>query len=181
MDRARVLTELTLTRLDIRLDRGRPLRSPRTRVCFAKVEGSMTIAVWSNQYETGIDRLDSQHKALFGALNSIDDAINAGGAAESLKAGLDFLARYTMEHFQAEETAMRVMGYPKLASHQVEHGKLVSRLQDLQVKQANGSLLTSEVARFISEWMAVHINEVDMEFMRFAKTKAQYRAHHPSH
>lgn len=140
----------------------------------------MAIAVWNSQYETGIDRIDSQHKALFQAFNSINDAINAGGAADGIKAGLDFLARYTMEHFPAEETTMRVAGYPKLASHKVDHGKLVGKLQDLQVKQANGSLTTSEVALFIAHWLAVHINEADMEFIRFAQTKSQYRANHQS-
>ena len=140
----------------------------------------MAIAVWNSQYETGIDRIDAQHKALFQAFNSINDAINAGGSADGIKAGLDFLARYTMEHFPAEETVMRGMGFPKLASHKVEHGKLVAKLQDLQVKQANGSLLTGEVAMFIAHWLAVHINEADMEYIQFAQAKAQYRANHQS-
>ncbi len=140
----------------------------------------MAIAVWNSQYETGIERIDAQHKALFQAFNSINGVIHAGGPPDGIKAGLDFLARYTMEHFPAEETAMRVMGYPKLASHKVEHGKLVSKLQDLQVKQANGALLTSEVDLFIAHWLAGHIDEADMEYIRFANAKSQYRANRQS-
>lgn len=129
----------------------------------------MAIAIWNSRYETGIPIIDSQHKALFAAVNKLADSFKAGNAKQQTKESLDFLVKYTLEHFQTEEQHMRGIGYPKLAAHQGEHAKLIAKAQQLQAKLAEGRMVTVEVTTFLSDWLTHHINEVDMGYVNFAK------------
>ena len=129
----------------------------------------MAIAIWSSRFETGIPVIDAQHKTLFEAVNKLADSFKAGTAPTQVKASLDFLVKYTVEHFQPEEKFMKEMGYPKLTSHMADHAQLVAKAQALQAKLAEGKPVTVEVTTFLADWLKHHINEVDMGYVEFAK------------
>lgn len=129
----------------------------------------MTVVEWDPRLETGIDVIDAQHRKLFEAINDLADSFKSGQALDKSRASLAFLAQYSVEHFQTEERFMRSMNYPDLASHRVEHVRLVSKLQTLQVKQDKGYLVTADVAIFVADWLSHHIQEADMGYVRFTK------------
>jgi hemerythrin-like metal-binding protein len=131
----------------------------------------VTVAVWEPRLETGIDVIDAQHRALFAAVNDLAVSFKSGQATDKARDSLAFLAKYTVEHFQTEERFMKAMGYPNLPAHRVDHGRLVSKLQMLQVKQGKGYLVTAEVALFVADWLTHHIEESDMGYVQFAKAK----------
>jgi hemerythrin len=136
----------------------------------------MPIAIWSSRFETGIAIIDSQHKTLFDAVNKLADSFKTGTAATQVKASLDFLVSYTDEHFKTEEKFMKEMGYPKLSSHMAEHGQLLAKAKDLQIRLAEGKPVTVEVTTFLADWLKHHINEVDMGYVEFAKAQAKTRS-----
>ncbi len=131
----------------------------------------MAIAVWNSRFETGITIIDNQHKALFDAVNKLADSFKDGTSKTAVKDSMDFLVKYTVEHFQTEEKVMKDMGYPKLTSHMAEHAQLVSKAQELQGKIAAGKPVTLEVSRFLADWLKHHINEVDMGYVEFKRTQ----------
>jgi hemerythrin len=131
----------------------------------------MAIAVWSSRFETGIEIIDSQHKTLFDAVNKLADSFRAGTVKTQVKESLDFLVKYTVEHFSTEEKLMKDMGYPKLTSHMAEHSQLVKRAQELQAKLAEGKSITMEVSTFLADWLKHHINEVDMGYVEFKRAR----------
>jgi hemerythrin len=131
----------------------------------------MPIAIWSARYETGISLIDSQHQALFAAVNRLADSFQAGTSAQQVKESLDFLVKYTDEHFQAEEHYMRELGYPGLAPHQDEHAKLMEQVRNLQARLADGKPVTMDVTIFLSDWLKQHINDSDMGYVDFVKEK----------
>ena len=131
----------------------------------------MAIAVWNSRFETGITIIDNQHKALFDAVNKLADSFKDGTSKTAVKDSMDFLVKYTVEHFQTEEKVMKDMGYPKLTSHMAEHAQLVSKAQELQGKIAAGKPVTMEVSRFLADWLKHHINEVDMGYVEFKRTQ----------
>ncbi len=133
----------------------------------------MTLVAWGPTLETGIDVIDAQHRTLFTAIHELAASFREGHAAGKAKESLEFLARYTVEHFQTEERFMRAMGYPSLELHRIEHGRLVSKLQMLQVKQGKGYLVTAEVATFVADWLAHHIHEADMGYVQFARERVR--------
>lgn len=130
----------------------------------------MAVVAWDPGLETGLDVIDAQHRTLFEAVNALADAFKSGRASDKARESLDFLAKYSIEHFQTEERFMRFMDYPDLAAHRIEHGRLVSKLQLLQVKQGKGYLVTAEVAMFVADWLKHHIQEADMGYVRFTRT-----------
>jgi len=133
----------------------------------------MTIAIWNPRYETGIAHIDSQHQALFQALNDLAESFQEGRAESQVQQSLAFLARYAGEHFQAEEEFMREAGYPGLASHAVEHNQLFENLHDLQAQVAAGKAVTMEVTVLLADWLRQHIHQSDMGYVDFLRERAQ--------
>jgi hemerythrin len=127
----------------------------------------MVIAMWSSRYETGIELIDAQHQALFGAFNELADSFRAGTSSEHVKASLGALMAYTVGHFQTEETYMRERNYPGLSAHQAEHARLVNMTQDLLTRFDEGRPVTMEVAIFLADLLKHHIDEFDLAMVRF--------------
>jgi hemerythrin len=131
----------------------------------------MPVAVWSENYETGIEEIDAQHKHLFEAINRLADCFKEGRAGLGVREALDFLDVYTREHFDTEEEFMRVVNYPLFSFHQTEHTELLVKVQNFRVKMDEGFLITADVATFAADWLAHHINESDMGYVQFFKGK----------
>ncbi len=134
----------------------------------------MPIADWSEKFETGIEEIDDQHKRLFEVINRLSECFKAGESQAGAREILVFLNDYTKEHFFAEEEFMRVVGYPKLDVHQLEHTELLTKVQNLIVKMDEGFLITADVATFVADWLAHHINEVDMGYVQFLQEKTAH-------
>lgn len=132
----------------------------------------MTIASWNSRYETGIETIDAQHKALFAALNQLTEAFLAGTSEEHVKAGLKALLAYAMEHFQTEEAYMREKGYPGLAAHMVEHERLVGKARQMEEQARSGRPVAMELTIFLADLLAQHIDEFDLAMVRFLKDDA---------
>ena len=127
----------------------------------------MAIAIWSTRYETGIEVIDAQHQALFGAFNELADSFREGTASEHVRASLGALMAYTIGHFQTEETYMRERNYPGLSAHQAEHARLVDKTQALLARFDEGQPVTMEVAIFLADLLKHHIDEFDLAMVRF--------------
>jgi hemerythrin len=133
----------------------------------------MAIANWNSRFETGIDLIDAQHRSLFEAVNRLAEAFKEGKATARVKESLEFLTRYALEHFQAEERFMRAANYPGLAEHMGEHVRLVEQVRDLQMDLADGKAATMDVTIFLVDWLKVHICEFDMAYVYFMKEQQQ--------
>ena len=133
----------------------------------------MIIAPWSSRFETGIDLIDAQHQSLFEAINKLADSFRAGNSKSQVKASLDFLVDYTMEHFQSEERFMRDMNYPRLAEHMGQHAQLMEQVRDLQMDLMDGKPVIMEVTIFLAEWLKAHIHDSDMAYVYFMKEQHQ--------
>ena len=129
----------------------------------------MTIATWNSRYETGITLIDAQHKDLFAAVNQLADSFREGRAQDQTGPSLDFLIRYTAEHFQTEEQHMREIGFPYWIEHAEEHAHLMAKAQALQADHAAGKAVTMELAIFFANWLKHHINDVDLQYVDFLK------------
>jgi hemerythrin-like metal-binding protein len=133
----------------------------------------MPVAQWNRRFETGITRIDAQHKSLFDAVNRLAASLVSEPKAEGVKESLDFLAQYTLDHFQAEEHFMHDMAYPDLDSHMAEHARLMNRVEVLQGRLAQGQTITRDVTTFYAGWLKHHICGTDMAYVRFMKGRQQ--------
>jgi hemerythrin len=132
---------------------------------------AMAIANWSSRFETGIAIIDTQHKALFAAVNQLAESFRAGTSGNQAKESLDFLMKHAAEHFSTEEKFMQDMNYPKLTAHMADHAQMSRMAQELQTNLAAGNPITMEVTIFLADYLQNHINQVDMGYVDFVKEK----------
>ncbi len=135
----------------------------------------MPIVHWNASYATGIARIDEQHQALFGAVNDLHDAFSSGAARARIGAAIEFLVRYTAEHFQEEEAVMERCGYAGLAAHRTEHQLLLEEVKAFRdrFEKAPDSVRPLEVAGFLGDWLTHHILQVDQKYAGFLKTQGR--------
>lgn len=132
----------------------------------------MALILWSDKFKTGVAQIDLQHQELVKQINALHDAMKAGKGKEQVGKAIEFLAKYTADHFRTEEALMQRHGYPGFDQHQAAHRDLVAKVVALIAKVKKGeAVLTIEVSDFLAEWVKHHISEMDMGYVPFFKAK----------
>ncbi|MDF2631384.1 MAG: hemerythrin, partial [Symbiobacteriaceae bacterium] len=88
---------------------------------------------------------------------------------------IDFLGRYVISHFTAEEGLMKQNGYPGLAAHQQLHRAFETDFAELKREyESNGSssLLVIQVQRRVIDWLMKHIIREDKRIAEFLRSRA---------
>jgi hemerythrin len=128
--------------------------------------------LWSQQFETGNDTVDSQHKKLFEIVNNLAAAVEQNNLETQVTGTLKALEIYAVEHFVAEEELMERSFYPNRTRHHNEHGLFAAELKHLLNRHAQGSAtLANAVSSFVGNWLAKHILTEDLEFIRWCQQK----------
>jgi hemerythrin len=115
---------------------------------------------WDPDLALGVPEIDEQHRSLFAEVAKFDAAVRAGVSGREIGQLFAFLGGYVREHFDAEERLMRDSGYPRLASHALEHAEFRRRLATLIPHwQAEGDsiALLMAVSGFLVNWLREHI------------------------
>ncbi|MDS0282188.1 bacteriohemerythrin [Haloarcula onubensis] len=124
---------------------------------------------WSDErYSTDIDRFDEQHKHLFGLLNDLHVAIEAGHSEAVVGDILEELERYTEYHFGDEEEFMQDCGYAMdcadcFYQHREFHEEFVETVGEFRERHENGEPITTDVLEFTKEWLDAHIAGPDVD------------------
>jgi hemerythrin len=128
----------------------------------------MSIFVWDESFELGIEQFDEHHRHLVGLLNKTYDDFTAGTSHESLESTLDELIDYATYHFAAEEHWMKEHRYPDLRQHLDEHERFSRRVVEIQ-KDYHGRKvkLSLEVLSFLKNWLSNHILKTDAAYGKF--------------
>ncbi len=127
----------------------------------------MAFFEWDDSIALGIPTVDAQHKALFGWINTLDEAVRNGNGAEAVGEVIWKLITYVSEHFNEEERLMLSYNYPGLAAHRKEHDKFVLRLREIQVNYNDGHEMSENVLDFLTEWLVCHIKGTDQGYSQF--------------
>jgi len=119
---------------------------------------------WDASLALGVPEIDAHHQELFAQAARFDAAVRAGHPARELRGLFDFLAGYAEDHFQAEQRLMSEIGYPRLASHQLEHAEFRRRLSTLLPhweSEGDSTALLMAVSGFLTRWLREHIATSD--------------------
>lgn len=120
---------------------------------------------WSPELALDVEAMDDQHEKLIGMMNRLSEQNDAGASRAELLEGLEQLARFTVEHFDAEEAYMQSIGYPKLERHKLIHGDLLKKLQEHVVKfRAGDGRISRELLGFLKLWLGAHIKGIDRQY-----------------
>ena len=87
------------------------LTKPFTAALLLERVRKVLDVAWTERLATGIDEIDSQHRALLDNVVALKEAARSGDLHRSLDT-LSFLEGYVSDAFTAEERYMRSAGYP---------------------------------------------------------------------
>jgi hemerythrin-like metal-binding protein len=117
---------------------------------------------WSPLFETGVPRVDAEHKQLFEIVNQFHAQFVSGATPSDVFSTLNRLVRYVEKHFSAEEKLMELSHYPGLMKQRVEHVKLVEKVFALEADLERGQASLDEaLMEFLKRWLIDHILNLD--------------------
>ena len=128
--------------------------------------------VWDDRLKLDNEQVDAQHKRLFELLSELVNQCMDGSNTEKLKDTLDFLVRYTVQHFYDEESIQVQYNFPEYRKHKQLHedftkvvGGLVKRFDE----SGSSKELCNDVNRIVVRWLIYHIQQEDKKIGEYIK------------
>ncbi len=125
---------------------------------------------WTKDYETGIDRIDFQHRSLVNILNDLISVPNLEASQRHLvlDVTMDALLKYTVYHFESEEKFMKDANYPKIVEHIKEHEALKKTAIEFVSRFQKGERdIEKQIIQFLRNWLLNHIGKSDMDYVPY--------------
>lgn len=147
----------------------------------------MTFFPWSIRYNVGVPAIDEQHMRLVDLINALHEAATWNNEHNTIPSTIDELETmdevlvalidYTSSHFSFEERCMVQHSYPDYEEHKHAHTEFIRRIRQYRRDFDNGSALrSSEMMRFLRDWLTTHILGLDKKLAVFLNEKAVARA-----
>lgn len=136
----------------------------------------MALIEWKKEYETGVDRIDFQHRHLVNILNDLLAVPDLEPLQRQtvIASNLHELEQYIKFHFEVEESLMAGAHYKGLEDHKKTHEELRTQVKQ-HVKRFNEGEkgLETELISFLTNWLVQHIGKVDMAYAPFVLAHEQ--------
>lgn len=122
---------------------------------------------FSEEYCTGVDLIDREHRRLFEILADLNE-LNSTEAADKSDAILDVveeLKDYTVKHFQDEERYMQSIQYEGLAVQQNVHQSFIEKIDSINLEdmKENQQVYLDVLIDFLANWLINHIMKMDQK------------------
>lgn len=125
---------------------------------------------WNENFETGIARIDEQHKILIALLNELASTLANDDSIEINRVFKE-LTEYAEFHFECEEAIwIEYLGNDSwLSSHQLNHSTFLPRITELKDKKTDKyqSEVIESIILFLIRWLAFHILDSDKRMAFF--------------
>jgi hypothetical protein len=126
---------------------------------------SIDIFPWDDNFNTGLPKVDEQHRKLVQLLNVLASHVAFQSEIPQLNEIFEELADYTVYHFQTEEEIWKTYlgDDPAEVEHRATHARFVAEVARLKAELGTKPLteLTEEALAFLARWLASHILETD--------------------
>lgn len=118
---------------------------------------------WTDDLNTDIQVIDSQHHRIVEYINKLDD-IKETHDRNEVEQVLNELVDYTLSHFAFEESLMEDAGYPFINGHKRVHELFVKRVGDFQQRFKMGEDIADELLTVLKSWLVNHIKSDDNDY-----------------
>jgi hemerythrin len=129
---------------------------------------------WTPALAVGNDEIDAQHRELFRRAASLLEGLHRGEPGE-IGGLVDYLHRYAVTHFGAEEAAMRRTRYAGYARHKAEHDRFIGDLLALAAevaREGGGAFMALRIDHWLRAWLREHVSGTDLELARFLQLRS---------
>lgn len=131
--------------------------------------------VWSDEFNTGIEFVDHEHRLIFQNYAKLYAMMREGKGHDYYKDLLEFLKEYVSTHFAHEEQMLADINYPNVDAHHALHRLFESKLIALYDQHQSGEIKNSDLIHinlFVKDWLIHHILIEDQKYCAYAvKTK----------
>ena len=129
---------------------------------------------WQEQWLLGEDRIDAEHLALIGLINTLLEAAGRGAGREEITTILRSLINHTRAHFAYEEGLMAATGYPAAAAHREQHERLLGIVTLLaeNMELVDGEITLGAMS-FFDDWFIIQVEHDDSALGRFLAARQQ--------
>ena len=125
--------------------------------------------------ETGVEKIDSQHRELINRINSARETGEKAVSKEETQKTIDYLGEYVVKHFGDEEELQIESKYPKYPEHKEKHTMFVNdfiKLKNEFANSGNSLEFTLKLNSSVITWIVKHIKGDDVEFGKHYKAHA---------
>lgn len=130
---------------------------------------------WNDSLNTGVLKIDEQHRALIQAVNDLFAACSQGLGRKKIGETLRFLQAYVGTHFADEEKIQLECGFPEYTAHRKLHADFV-RDVNRYVKQFESEgptiAFVAQFNHFVSDWLIYHISREDRKIGEYIRSKS---------
>ena len=127
---------------------------------------------WTPDLETGNTIIDSEHKTLISAVNTLLDACGQGKGRQELVSSVDFLLSYTKTHFAHEEQLQTQYNYPDIVAHKIWHKSFIAAISELAstLKVEGATIALLGAVNMKTSILITHIKREDVKLARHIKS-----------
>lgn len=124
--------------------------------------------MWKDEYATGVDSIDEQHRRLLEIAGDAYDLLKNQMYTDKYDKIIEIieeLKNYTMYHFDSEEQYMESIGYKKILSHKVNHRDFIDKIENIDMGKVdeNQDAYILQLLDFVVDWIDKHILQLDKE------------------
>jgi len=121
---------------------------------------------FKEEYKTGIDFIDEQHKVLFEIADKTYNLLKNDitlDKYDKISELIEELKDYTEFHFKAEEEYMESIDYKKMFTQKIEHDDFIKKLSAVDLTRIDSHQDESiiHILQYLNDWLTEHILEND--------------------
>lgn len=120
---------------------------------------------WNKNFDTGIPKVDQQHRRLVELLNKLVSHLAFQSEAPELDAIFNELKSYALVHFQTEEAVWRatLADDPWVTEHKETHESFVDEVLRIKSEMNDRPFddVIADIVAFLTNWLAMHIIDAD--------------------
>lgn len=127
---------------------------------------------WKEEYATGIQRIDEQHKTIFKTAEDFQSVLDTGAGESEYGTFLDFLTTYPKQHFDFEGRCMEEHRCPVAEKNREEHSMFLATLQEYTRRYVTNGYIAAdarELVGTVDNWLDKHICRIDVHLRKCVK------------
>ncbi len=130
----------------------------------------MDIFQWDENFETGVDEIDQQHRKLVRITNDFGEILSRDEVGvEAIEKVFAELVSYTQYHFEEEEKLARLAGIDMrhVENHENEHQNFLQEVSLLHHQMTIAKIdVSKDLFEFLANWLVCHILGSDKSLAR---------------
>lgn len=123
--------------------------------------------IWTDNLNTGIPVIDTQHKRIVDYINKLYCALSNKADKAAVRDVIDELLDYTLTHFAFEEGMLDEYDYAQLAAHKGLHEQFAAQVRELRDRFDSSEDTSVELNNLMVTWLFNHILHEDAKYVPF--------------